>query len=215
MSPSGSAVSSPTEPSGTSDAPTLTEDVCAPRRGRPRAADRDDTILEAATGLLEEVGYDRLRIQDVADRAHVGLATIYRRWPTKQALVIAAMKAGGEAKVAPATDDPRADLHAMLEALVGDLSGPRCYFFSGFLSAVRDDPELAQAFRASLLDDVRERFRGPIARIVGEDDPELSLRVDLAPAIMVFRVLIGDDVTDPRETVRQLEALILGGRAGA
>ena len=127
--------------------------------------------------------------------------------------MIAAMEAESAAKVAPESDDPRADLHEMLEALVGDLSGPRCYFFSGFLTAVRTDPQLAKAFRASLLNDLRQRLRGPIARIVGDDDPGLALRVDVAPAIMVFRLLIGDELTDPEATVRQFEALILGDRA--
>jgi AcrR family transcriptional regulator len=62
-----------------------TETVAAPQatppvRGRRRAADREPLILDAASELLDEIGYDHLRVQDVADRAHVGLATIYRRW---------------------------------------------------------------------------------------------------------------------------------------
>src|SRR5881275_1163277 len=80
--------------------------------------------LEATTRLLEELGYDRLRIQDVADRAHVGLATIYRRWPTKQALVIAAMQHRAPF-MAPENDDPLADLRALLHAAVDDIWGPR------------------------------------------------------------------------------------------
>ena len=66
------------------------EAVARPR-GRRREADREPLILDAANELLDEIGYDHLRVQDVADRAHVGLATIYRRWSTKQELVIAAM----------------------------------------------------------------------------------------------------------------------------
>src|SRR4030088_2608174 len=84
-----------------------------PRRGRPRGAARDTAILDATQQLLEELGYDRLRIQDVADRAHAGLATIYRRWPTKQALVIAAMQHRAP-DIAPENDDPLADLQALL-----------------------------------------------------------------------------------------------------
>jgi AcrR family transcriptional regulator len=196
----------------TTSGPGISDAAPVVRRGRPRCDDRDLTILDAATALLQEIGYDRLRIQDVADRAHVGLATIYRRWPTKQALVIAVMQHAAATKPSLETDDPRADLRALLAALVGDLSGPRCNFMSGFLTAVRTDPELGHAFRTSVLDNQRERLRRPIARIVGEDDPELELRVDLAPAIMMFRVLIGDEFTDAGDTVRQLEALILSGR---
>jgi AcrR family transcriptional regulator len=65
--------------------------VVARPRGRRREADREPLILDAASELLAEIGYDHLRVQDVAARAHVGLATIYRRWSTKQELIVAAM----------------------------------------------------------------------------------------------------------------------------
>ncbi len=181
----------------------------ARRRGRPRAADRETAILDATQQLLGELGYDRLRIQDVADRAHAGLATIYRRWPTKQALVIAAMHHGAPERL-PESDDPLADLQAILQEAVADLWGPRRHFLAGFLASLRTDPELADAFRASALSEIRARLRGPIARIVGDPDPALDLRVDLAPAILSFRVLVGDEPVDLDNTVRQLVALILG-----
>jgi AcrR family transcriptional regulator len=186
----------------------------AHRRGRPRAADRDAAILDATQQLLDELGYDRLRIQDVADRAHAGLATIYRRWPTKQALVIAAMLHTAP-EIVPETDDPRADLRTLLRHAVVDIWGPRSHFLVGILASLRTDPELADAFRASGLKESRARLRGPIARIVGDDDPALDLRVDLAPAILAFRVLVGDEPTDPDDTVRHLLTLILGEHSAA
>src|ERR1700737_4041794 len=84
--------------------------------GRPRAEDRTPAILEAAKELMGEVGYDRLRIQDVADRAGAGLATLYRRWPTKQALVADAIRHHAERFLPPVLDDPRADLLAVYRA---------------------------------------------------------------------------------------------------
>jgi AcrR family transcriptional regulator len=184
----------------------------ARRRGRPRVAARDTAILDATRQLLEELGYDRLRIQDVADRAHAGLATIYRRWPTKQALVIATME-HTEPDMSPESDDPLADLQAILHKAVADLWGPRSHLLAGYLTSLRTDPELAAAFRASTLKEGRARLRGAIARIVGDRDPALDLRVDLAPALLTFRVLVGDEPTDPNDTVRQLVALILGEHA--
>ena len=179
------------------------------RRGRPRVAARDTAILDATQQLLEELGYDRLRIQDVADRAHAGLATIYRRWPTKQALVIAAMQHKAP-EVPPASDDPLADLQAILHQAVADLWGPRRHFVVGLLTSLRTDPELADAFRTSGLAEARARLRSPIARIVGDHDPALDLRVDLAPALLAFRVLVGEEPSDPDDTVHQLVTLILG-----
>ena len=73
----------------------LCRDEVRARRGRPRSPDRDDAIVNATLELLETVGYDQTRLQDIAQLAGVGLGTIYRRWPTKQNLVIAAIRQPG------------------------------------------------------------------------------------------------------------------------
>jgi AcrR family transcriptional regulator len=187
-----------------------TSEPAAARRGRPRAADREELILTAANELLDEVGYDHLRVQDVADRAGVGLATIYRRWSTKQDLVIAAMSRAKASVVRPETDDARADLEAYLREMTHSMFGPKSCFVVGFITALRSDPELKRVFRESLLTEMRAQLRRPIARVVGEDDPDLDLRVDLAPALLIFRTLIDDAPADPDDLARRLCALVLG-----
>src|ERR1700758_214984 len=52
---------------------------------------RERELLNATIAVLDEHGYDRLTIDDVAARAHASKATIYRRWPSKPVLIIAAM----------------------------------------------------------------------------------------------------------------------------
>ena len=110
--------------------------------------------------------------------------------------------------MAPENDDPLADLRTLLHAAVDDIWGPRRHFLVGLLASLRTDPELADAFRAGVAES-RARLRRPIARIVGDHDPALDLRVDLAPALLAFRVLIGEEPTDPDATVHQLLTLIL------
>jgi AcrR family transcriptional regulator len=190
-------------------------DSTARPRGRRRAADREPLILDAASELLDEVGYDHLRVQDVAERAHVGLATIYRRWATKQDLVIAAMRHAKAEVVRPETDDPRADLENYLREMATQMFGPKSCFVVGFVTALRDDPELGRVFRESLLDDMRAQLRRPIARVLGEDDPDLDVRADLAPAFLIYRTLVGDTPDDPDELARRLCALVLGAIAPA
>ncbi len=58
------------------------------RGGRPRDPSRDGVIREAILRLLGEVGYNALTMDAVAAEAGVGKATIYRRWRTKQDLVV-------------------------------------------------------------------------------------------------------------------------------
>jgi AcrR family transcriptional regulator len=188
-------------------------DVVVRPRGRRREADREPLILDAANELLDEVGYDHLRVQDVADRAHVGLATIYRRWSTKQELVIAAMSRAKADVVRPETDDPRADLEAFCREMTTSMFGEKSCFVVGFVTALRSDPELGRVFRESLLTEMREQMRHLIARVLGDDDPDLDLRVDLAPALLIYRTLIDDRPVDPDDLAHRLCALVLGSVA--
>jgi AcrR family transcriptional regulator len=61
------------------------------RRGRPRRAEARDTILDATLELLAERGFHATTMDAIAERAGVGKNTIYRRWPTKDDLVIDAV----------------------------------------------------------------------------------------------------------------------------
>ena len=56
--------------------------------GRPRNEQHDDAILGATIDLVSEVGIAALTIDAVAKRAGVGKATIYRRWASKEALLL-------------------------------------------------------------------------------------------------------------------------------
>jgi AcrR family transcriptional regulator len=73
--------------------------VAARRPGRPRTPGADQAILDSAAAVLAERGVAGTTVAAVATRAGVARATIYRRWPTRDALVAAAAKAvvGGEA----------------------------------------------------------------------------------------------------------------------
>jgi AcrR family transcriptional regulator len=163
--------------------------------GRPRAADRTPAILEAAKDLLGEVGYDRLRIQDVADRAGAGLATLYRRWPTKQALIADAIIHHADALLTPVQDDPRADLMALCRATIDKMCGKDGEMLPGLISAFRMEPELAEVVRDRVIAPLRERARADLCRIVDADKPFLELLIDIVPALVLFRtVLLGEAV---------------------
>ncbi|HEX9343552.1 MAG TPA: TetR/AcrR family transcriptional regulator [Actinomycetota bacterium] len=80
-------------------------------RGRPRDARVDEAILEAALDLFIEAGFEGMSIEDVAERAGVARATVYRRWPSKQELVFAAIESCFEMLV-PDSGEVQADLIA-------------------------------------------------------------------------------------------------------
>jgi len=84
-------------------------------------ADKNRRILEAATGLFREVGYDAARIEDIAERAGVSVGTFYNYYQNKGDMLLAtvAMEVeevldAGEAIVA----DPPLDVLAALQGLI-------------------------------------------------------------------------------------------------
>jgi AcrR family transcriptional regulator len=73
----------------------------APVRGRPRSAEADDAILAAALDQFCDYGYDGLSVERVASCAGVAKTTIYRRYPTKLDLVMAALERAKDTAHAP------------------------------------------------------------------------------------------------------------------
>jgi AcrR family transcriptional regulator len=58
------------------------------RKGRPRSQKVHQAILQAALELVQEVGFSDLTIEGIATQAGTSQLTIYRRWPTKAAIVM-------------------------------------------------------------------------------------------------------------------------------
>ena len=88
----------------------------APQRRR-RGDELESALLEAAWRELDERGYDALTIDAVAARAGTSRAVIYRRWPGKPALVMAAIAHGSrrDQTAIPDTGNVRDDLIALME----------------------------------------------------------------------------------------------------
>ena len=97
----------------------------SPRRtiGRPKEARADRAIMAATLQLMAERGVRDLRMDDVADRARVGKATIYRRYRSKDALVSAAVATLVSEIAIPDTGSTRADLLALMRQAVELYSG--------------------------------------------------------------------------------------------
>ncbi len=191
-----------------SPAPFPTADREPKRRGRPLVADRTPLILATVIELLHAQGYDHMRVQDVAERAGVGLGTIYRRWPNKQALVIEALQSSRafDDKIAD-TGNPYEDLVLTLQNIVraahekGDVVG--------FIASLRSEPEVAEVFRSVNIARMREQMRALVARARGvpDDDPGVDLLVDLGPALALFRIAVAGDPVDDAAIERLARAV--------
>jgi AcrR family transcriptional regulator len=86
---------------------------------RRRGEELEAALLEAAWAELSEVGFARLTMESVAKRAQTGVAVLYRRWPRKDDLVIAALGHYGRTRPVeiPDTGSLRGDMIALMSAV--------------------------------------------------------------------------------------------------
>lgn len=118
------------------------------RAGRRQDRSRDPAILEATLTVLAESGYDGLTVDKVAARVGAARATVYRRWPTKADLVLAAVERLSRADVGvddlPDTGDLREDLVAMILPQTEEDERFRMRVLAGVASlAFTEEPRLA------------------------------------------------------------------------
>ena len=85
-------------------------------RQRRRGEELEAALLDAAWDELAEAGFAKLTMESVAVRAKTGVAVLYRRWPNKDDLVIAAIGHYGKTRpvVIPDTGTLRGDMLALL-----------------------------------------------------------------------------------------------------
>jgi AcrR family transcriptional regulator len=169
-------------------------------RGRPRDPAVGRAALRETLALLDEHGYDRLRVADVARNAGIGLGSLYRRWPTKYELVVDALCAPASEHDVEPTGDPLEDLVARL-VRIADAFGMRTALLSVLFSAPRS--ELAAAVREAKVEPVRAEIKELLSRVVGPV-PDLEVRADVGPALIVMRLVtrgIPPDEAEIRSTI--------------
>jgi AcrR family transcriptional regulator len=159
-------------------------------------------IRAAILRLLADVGYGALTMDAVASEAGVGKATIYRRWRTKQDLVVDTISDLNRAEAtAPDTGSVEGDLRSMMQQMVSMITGPTGAATLSLLSTIPHQPALADAFRNGPLAVWRHAFEQIWARAEqrGEVRQGLSGSVvaESTSALMVQRwLLTGDPVNE-------------------
>ena len=161
----------------------------ARRPGRPFDHSSDELILTSTLDLLAERDYERVTLDEVAARTGKAKTTLYRRWATKEDLVLAAIRAAGrppEVDKLPEHGSLRADLLAVIDSTW--LGGPdrRSSIFAGLASAMRSSTRLAEVVRAEITQPYVEVYRRLLHRAV--DGGEIS--ADFLPSIPVLAQVI-------------------------
>jgi AcrR family transcriptional regulator len=171
-----------------------------PRRLDPS---RDAAILRATLDGLADIGYDRLSMDDIAARARVGKAAIYRRWPSKAAVATAAMvwwRDQMRPPVIPDTGSLRGDVEAIIANVPDFDDGDRSIVsvLLGLATAASRDQELSSALREHALARPRQSFREVLDRAVarGEIPParDLALVPDVLFGLNALRFMTGQPI---------------------
>lgn len=164
--------------------------------------ERERAILGATLELLAEGGYEALRLDAVAARAKASKATLYRHWPGKADLVVAAVKRFKEVDLVGEADTGslRGDLIATLRNVRELMSGPTGQIMSGLLVAVQKDAELAEAVRTSMLEDKNDVTDRLIERAIARGelpaDTDVTLFPEVAPSMLFMRIFVYGDTVD-------------------
>ena len=168
------------------------------RPGRPRSLQSEEAILEATGKLLSTEGYLGLTVGKVAARARVSKSTIYRRWPTKEHLVMAAFE-----RWPTLVPRDRGDLLSDLldlyrQYLRSHYRTPTGAIFPALVAERVRNPELGVLFDSLMrrrLDPTRAVVRRAIERGELPADTDLELAVEAITAAAVMRVFLSTDLS--------------------
>jgi AcrR family transcriptional regulator len=186
------------------------------RAGQRGAGPRRAQAIYASTlRLLADKGYDGLTIEGVAERAGVNKTTIYRWWPSKAALLSAALI---EAPLldfeVPDTGSLRGDLEAVMRAALVLLTTPATARIAiAALAAASRGPELAASARAFFADRLaRERplIERAVARGELPPDTDPTLLADLLAGAIWHRVVLRQTPIDGEFVVRAVSVVLDG-----
>lgn len=139
----------------------------APRRGRPRDAARDRALMDATLAELQLHGYSGLTTAAVAKRAGVSTATLYRRWRSKEELVLGAAQAWAE-ELGPDHDTGslRLDLSRLLHDKAAALDGPSGRLLRAVLGEAAHNQALADVLMEQFVLPLQARVEALLGRAV-------------------------------------------------
>jgi AcrR family transcriptional regulator len=194
--------------------PRRTEGV----RVQGRSARVVEEVLGAVVEQLGKVGYGALRVEDVAAQSGVNKTTIYRRWPIKRELVLAALERFKDAPRTYDTGSLRGDLQALLAEFLRRVQTPVGRGIMRMVQAERADPDVNELLRtlrqrhqqARRLPFDRARERGEIPH-----DSDCALLAELLIAPVIGRVVHLGIEADANFLRVHVDMIVAGATAGA
>jgi AcrR family transcriptional regulator len=184
-------------------------------RGRPRSATADQAIRDAAVELFAERGFEGVSVEDVAERAGVSRATIYRRYPSKVDLIVEAGGCLASDDIAfPDTGNLGDDLHGLARSLVKAFKdSPTGRVMPVMIFERRRYPELDAGYRR-FLSDRKARTRKMLQRAVDRGELPRDTDVGVMSSMLVgpifHRLIITQEPLNDAFVDSLVDALLRG-----
>jgi AcrR family transcriptional regulator len=187
--------------------------------GRPRSARADEAIVDAVLDLLAEgVSADTMSIEAVAARAGVGKATIYRRWPNKDALIVDAVASMKGPVPVVHGESVRDDLIALLSRVGQSTDGRTAKIMSCLLPEIQRNTNMHGCYQ-SVIEPRRQVMRDVLERGVRTGELRADLDVELALSLLSGPVLLQsllqwNPAVDSRDLATRVVDAVFAGIAG-
>jgi len=189
------------------------------RSGRPRNTQIDDAVLEATGKLLAEKGYTATSIETIARRAGVGKATIYRRWRSKEELVVELLShlAAGVEPV-PDLGDTRSELLRLVSEAIEHLSRTLTGgIIQGLASELSRNPKLSRLVRERVISLRRAEVAAVLERGIARADLRADTDAEIAHELLIgpayYHLLLGGKRLDEQFAKRIVDAFLRGAAA--
>ncbi|GAA4996867.1 TetR/AcrR family transcriptional regulator [Kitasatospora paranensis] len=193
-------------------------ELCSPRRGRPRSEAAEQAIIAAVEELMEAgTSLSELSVERIAAAAGVGKATIYRRWPNKEALLVDVVARLEEPTPEPAGGSVRDELVGMIEFMRRrGLAKRSRWMLKSALSQMNAWPELRDAYQERVVRPRRELARTIIRRGIDEgvlrDDLDVELLCEIVMGPILLRSVLWEEapLDDPGLAEQMVDAVLSG-----
>lgn len=188
-------------------------DECAAPLSRSEACEL--AILESALALVVEVGYDRLSMDALAERAKASKATIYRRWSGKAEVVATALRRrhSDTAVFDIDTGSVRSDLLTVLERACNSMSTEDGALVTGLFQAMRTDTELAALLRSQVFESKMEALQEIVQRAIdrGEVPPDADAATlnEILTGVVFGRMVMSGEPFDEAFRVHVVDDILL------
>jgi AcrR family transcriptional regulator len=176
---------------------TDTETGPASRRpGRPRSEQAEQAIIEATLDLFAEQGFEGVCVEAVAARAGVGKATIYRRWPNKEELLLAALSSMKSPFPEPA-GSARDDLVAQMTVMCADRADPRkARRYALLLGEGQKYPRLMARYKETVVGPRHDAMRAVIRRGIASGELRADTDIEIALLALTGTVMAKEKAAD-------------------